>query len=120
MVHPASQSCTTEMREWFASPGRMRANLAFGGSMGQSISQSCDDLMVCPFGRTTVTGLFVGRLLRIGALTERKCPVVPESSIAVSEGRKLSGIVRLFVIVVFSSSSIMLAEWLQFIGVGYG
>ena len=88
--------------------------------MGQSISQSCDDLMVCPFGRTTVTGLFVGRLLRIGALTERKCPVVPESSIAVSEGRNFFATVRLFVMVVLSSSSRILAEWLQFIGVGYG
>ena len=86
MVHPASHSCTTEISEWFASPGRMRANLAFGGSIGQLMAQSCEDLIVCPFGRTTETGLLVGRLLIIGALTERKCPVVPESSIAVSEG----------------------------------
>ena len=120
MVHPASQSCTTEIREWFASPGRMRVNLAFGGSMGQFMSQSCDDLMVCPFGRTTVTGLLVGRLLRMGALTERKCPFVPESSIAVSEGRKFFATHRLLRRIVVSSSSRVLAELLQLIGVEYG
>jgi hypothetical protein len=44
----------------------------------------CEDSMVVPFGRRTVNGVRDFILFKHSALTKRKWPVHPESTIAVS------------------------------------
>jgi hypothetical protein len=42
------------------------------------------DSIVCPFGNLTVNGLLVTFLFKHGAFNNKKCPVQPESTRAVS------------------------------------
>ena len=80
-VHPASQRLTTDSRDMFANLGTICPFLAIGGKKGQSISQSCVDDILSPFGIIAVMGLLDFRIFLTSACIEIKFPVVPESNI---------------------------------------
>jgi hypothetical protein len=68
----------------FAMAGKTRATEA--GSLSSEMSNDAVwvESIVAPFGNLTRKGLLYIFLLRQGALINKKCPVHPESTIAVS------------------------------------
>jgi hypothetical protein len=53
-------------------------------SSGMSKDVVCVESMVSPFGKRTLKGFWDLNLCWQGALTNKKCPVQPESTISVS------------------------------------
>ena len=81
-VYPASQSWLVEMRDTVVRPGTMWAVFASGDRPGRLRVAICVDLRVLSSGRVMVIGTGSSRLLRTGAVSVTKWPVVLESLIA--------------------------------------
>jgi len=79
-VHCASQSCPMESSEVLPSSGKMCAVQASKGKFGKSNSAVCVAIIVSLFGKSTLILLFVFCLFLYGAVTARKCPVHPVST----------------------------------------
>ena len=60
--------------------GKMCAVEVAGGSLGRRRDAVWVDLIMEWSGKVTETGRCVGWTLKVGALMERKCPVVPVSA----------------------------------------
>jgi hypothetical protein len=73
-------------------PGKTCALDAAAFNYGMSRSAVCEDSIVAPLARRTVKGVRELTLFKHGALTRRKWPVHPESTIAVSCDLRSGGV----------------------------
>jgi hypothetical protein len=91
-VYSSLQSWPTESNEWFAIPGETCAMDAALFNYGIFNASVWVDSMVAPLGSRTVKGFRDLILFKHGALTNRKWPMHPESTIAVSWGSNSGGV----------------------------
>jgi hypothetical protein len=82
--HPSLHSYPTAMSGLFAMAGETCATEAAARSSGISNDAVLVESIVAPFDNLIRKGLIYIFLLRQGALLNKKCPVQPESTIAVS------------------------------------
>ena len=88
-----------EMSGW-ARPGNLWARRAPRGRAGCRISQVCVDWMRCLLGKVTKRPSGVGTSLMHGLVMARKCPVQPESAMALLVGGVQLGGVMIGLLVV--------------------
>jgi hypothetical protein len=81
---PSSHKCPTESSELFSMVEKMCAAEAALLNSGMSKKAVCVDSIVCPFGNLTINGFLATFLFNNGAFVNKKCPVQPESTTAVS------------------------------------
>jgi hypothetical protein len=82
--YPSLHNCPTESSELFAMAGKTCATEAASLSYGIPNDAVWVESILAPFVNLTCKGLIDFVLLRQGALINKKCPVHPESTIAVS------------------------------------
>ena len=90
-VAPSLQNSLIDMIDAWASSGTMCALFISFGSQGMSKLHSWVEHIVSPLGMVILTGFCVGMTFVTGAPVMTKCPVVPESPIAMPFGMGLLG-----------------------------
>jgi hypothetical protein len=82
--YPSLHNCPTESSELFTIAGKTCTTEAASLSCGISNDAVWVKTIVVTFGNLTLKGLIYFVLLQKGSLINKKCPVYPESTIAVS------------------------------------
>ena len=90
--YPSSHSCPTDSKELFPMAGKMCATEAALLNSGISKKAVCVESIVFPFGNLTLKGLTHCFLSKHGAFVNKKCPVQPESTRAVSLFTRRGGV----------------------------
>jgi hypothetical protein len=90
--YPSLHNWPTERSELFAMAGKTCATAADVLSYGMSNDAVWVESIVAPSGSLTRNGLIYFVLLRQGAFIRNKCPVHPDSNIAVSWCCRMGGV----------------------------